>query len=230
MGRHSDREGKSAKGSADRARHGVQRIALLIRQIVLAAVLVAVGVSLGIVAGTVSDLPDLLFRRMQEQPEVVDLDFDDTDSAEFPAVAGLQEPAADTPDVAPAYTPLLDVDPPAPAQVSAAPTSEPAPLPARSAADSAEKLIAAIAHRRPSGSASSPRGNVVQVASYRDRRAADALSSRLKRHGFEAFVSTLVRGGEQRYRVRVRPTAGIGEEAVAAQLAERGFSVWVTRE
>lgn len=78
--------------------------------------------------------------------------------------------------------------------------------------------------------ASKRHGAVVQVASYTDPRAARALANRLRKGGFDSFVSVTQPDGQPRYRVRVWPGADGDEKALAGQLEARGFSVWITRE
>lgn len=71
---------------------------------------------------------------------------------------------------------------------------------------------------------------VIQIASYTDRRSADALATRLRRSGLQAYVSHTRPEGKPRYRVRVRPSGGLAPRELAARLKDHGFSVWVTSE
>jgi cell division septation protein DedD len=109
----------------------------------------------------------------------------------------------------------------APPPASSAPKTEKPP--------SAEAVMADIARRQQPGAAAGA-GRVIQIASYTDRRAADALVNRLRKQGFDSFVSTTRAEGTERFRVRVRPAAGRDERQVASDLESRGFSVWVTSE
>jgi cell division septation protein DedD len=218
--------------------------------------LLAVGVSLGIVAGTASNLPELLYRRARDGSQVVDLAVEPTKPADLHAMGDLEsptKPGAARPAVDPAAPPRARAPEPAPAKAApdaAPPAARPAeptraaareprpvsaaPPPASSAPKtekppSAEAVMADIARRQQPGAAAGA-GRVIQIASYTDRRSADALVNRLRKQGFDSFVSTTRAEGTERFRVRVRPAAGRDERQVASDLESRGFSVWVTSE
>jgi cell division protein FtsN len=214
--------------------------------------LVAVGVSVGIIVGTISNLPDLLYRRLREEPTTVDLRRDPVDPQKLEALAALQlpgpaasaPPESATPPVASrsreteapappaAPPPPAAPAPPAPAPSSQTPAVSAAPTrPPTSRSRSAAEVIAEIARNIEAEThASTRQGPVVQVASYTDPRAAQALANRLRKGGFDSFVSVTQPGGQPRYRVRVWPGADRDEKALAGQLEARGFSVWITRE
>jgi cell division protein FtsN len=71
---------------------------------------------------------------------------------------------------------------------------------------------------------------VIQVASYVERHSAAALVTRLRRRGFDSYLSQTRSEGEVRYRVRVRPSGGLGPADLAGQLQSSGFSTWITTE
>jgi DedD protein len=95
----------------------------------------------------------------------------------------------------------------------------PAPAPAKK---STPQRVASVA----SGS-----GFSVQVGAFQDRPPAAALSDRLERGGFPAYVSSAQSGG-QRWRVRVGPVGSRGEaDALAKRLKrEEGLPTWVVAD
>jgi cell division protein FtsN len=146
-----------------------------------------------------------------------------TPAAEVPEHAELREfPNLQKP--APrALPPAVASPPPLPVERrSEAP--KPGAAPATPAAPPRETVIAALERKRAAP------GPVVQVASYTDPRSADALVARLRRMGFDSYVSNTSPQGEPRFRVRVRPAPGEDPSRVASKLSENGFGVWVTRE
>jgi cell division septation protein DedD len=236
--------------SSPRPRKPSKRVSSILRRLLTGGALVALGVSVGIIFGTVSNLPDLLYRRLREEPTTVDLRTDPVDPEKLEALGALQLPGpavsspaepAPPPVARPARETAAAV-PPAPAPRAAAPRPPTAPsrTPAVSAApaprpgsqpQSAAKVIDEIARKLESDTRANARsGPVVQVASYTDPRAAQALATRLRKGGFDSFVSVSRPAGQRRYRVRVWPSAARDEKALAGQLEARGFSVWITRQ
>lgn len=84
-----------------------------------------------------------------------------------------------------------------------------------------------VAEPVPTGTGRS--GSTVQVAAYRDVGAAETLVRRLRRAGYDAYLSDRRASGPNKYRVRVQPRGG-SVKTLAAQLEERGYGVWITRE
>ena len=70
----------------------------------------------------------------------------------------------------------------------------------------------------------------MQVAAYRDVGAAETLVRRLRRAGYDAYLSGRRAAGPNKYRVRVQPRGGETAQALASTLEERGYGVWITRE
>lgn len=110
-----------------------------------------------------------------------------------------------------------------------APPPPPPPAPVERSESAATAALARIVEQIGTSEERSP-GKVVQVASYRDARAAEALARRLVREGFEAYVSDKHPSGDLRHRVRVRPAPGQEVTALAAVLEDRGLGVWITTE
>jgi cell division septation protein DedD len=73
-------------------------------------------------------------------------------------------------------------------------------------------------------------GAVVQVAAYREVEAAQTLVRRLRRAGYDAYLSDQRATGPNKYRVRVQPPPGSKAKSLADTLADRGYGVWVTNE
>ncbi len=186
-----------------------------VRKLVTAALLVAIGGSVGLVVGSVSNVPELLLTWLAHERTTVSLGVPSAPpAAEMPAAEStelrefpnLQKPAPRAPP------PPAVAAPPPPASAPAAPNHE--------------AVIAAIERKR----VVAPAGPVVQIASYTDPRSADALVARLRRLGFDSYVSNTSPQGEPRFRVRVRPAPGEDPARIASKLSANGFSVWVTRE
>ncbi|MCH6563052.1 MAG: SPOR domain-containing protein, partial [Myxococcales bacterium] len=71
---------------------------------------------------------------------------------------------------------------------------------------------------------------VVQVAAYTDRKGAEVLVGRLRKRGFDSYISDTQPKGSHRYRVRVRPPSGDSANQLAARLEAQGHGVWITKE
>lgn len=212
--------------------------------------LLSLGAGIGVLLGAVLDGPRLLVRRWTEEVQTLELSrpkpgapsLDEFEAlqARAPARPEGPKPAARVPDPAPA-TPARAVGQ-APAAVASAPGSEP---------PSADELIAELRQRaveapEPAPAAKPPppkpaaeeppveperrSGPVVQVAAYRELEAAQTLVRRLRRAGYDAYLSDLRATGSSKYRVRVQPPPGSPVKQLAATLADRGYGVWVTRE
>jgi cell division septation protein DedD len=118
--------------------------------------------------------------------------------------------------------------------------SKPTPAPVVSTAARAKEASARESNVRetigPELSAresTEPQGNgfVVQVASLRSRREADAIAQRLSAKGFPSFVTTPGSGGPRVFRVRVGKFSDRRQaETVARRLEkEEQFKPWITR-
>lgn len=222
------------------------------RSILTGAALVVVGGCIGIVAGALLDAPRVLLHRLQGPVQTVELPTESTrvSSDDFEEFRALQDekppakprarPAPARP--APALPPELARAPekkPASAQL-AVPAKRPAPAaraaatPKRAPAPSAEALIRDIAARHESPSPPAPASlqarPVVQVGAFADTRATDKVIDRLRAQGFDSYLSRKPAGGRYPHRVRVRPGGGSDANALAAELARRGYDVWITRE
>ena len=115
-----------------------------------------------------------------------------------------------------------------------APAARVAATPKRAPAPSAEALIRDIAARHESPSPPAPASlqarPVVQIGAFGNTRAADKAIGRLRAQGFDSYLSKKPAGGRYPHRVRVRPGGGSNANALAAELARRGYDVWITRE
>ncbi len=110
-------------------------------------------------------------------------------------------------------------------EVAAAPRPpDPAPEPKL-----AERVIAEIAARDKTPERSGP-SQVVQVAAYTDREMAEALVRRLRKRGFDSYISDTQPKGSHRYRVRVRPALRGSVKRLASRLESQGHGVWITKE
>ncbi len=218
------------------------------RSVLTGAVLVAAGGCVGIVAGALLDAPRVLLHRLQGPVQTVELPAESTrvssdDFEEFRALQDNKPPAAPRarppePKPAPALPPVAARRPavkPASAVV-AKPAVKPAPA-ARAVATpapSAEALIRDIAARHESPSPPAPASlqprAVVQVGAFAATPAADKAIARLRAQGFDSYLSKKPAGGRYPHRVRVRPGGGSDANALAAELARRGYDVWITRE
>jgi len=122
--------------------------------------------------------------------------------------------------------------PPAPAPRRAARTELP-PVAAPSPAPKPEAPAAPATRLRPGVlSPDSAERFAVQVGAFSESHAAEALVERLRRIGFEAYVSPSAVPGQARWRVRVGPVASREQaEGVAARLkAEQKLPTWVLDE
>ena len=204
-----------ARGESSQRR---ARPAGVVRRFLSGTVLLTIGGSVGIVVGTLWNVPEILLARLLQPVQRIDLarDAAELSTGPLPGFESLQRGI----EGRRARVPARAAKPP----VSAAP--RPPPRAASPKQRAAEEVIADLAAR----SGAPGEGAVVQVASYTDRRAADALVRRLRAGGFESFLSDTRPGGTRRYRVRVRPRPGRDPKILAARLAREGFSVWVTNE
>jgi cell division protein FtsN len=211
-----------------RARRRAAAAGAALKRFFFGSALVGVGVCLGIVLGTVWDLPELLLRRLLEAPRTVSLAPPDSSAPEEP-LAAFRELQSKTRRKrrSPASTPA----PPAPPVRAAAESAEQRtePEPARKAPSAADRALADVAARAVSRSAPDDQV-VIQVASYTDRRSAEALVTRLRRGGFDSYLSHTRPEGQTRYRVRVRPSGELGPAELAGKLQSSGFSTWITTE
>jgi cell division septation protein DedD len=205
-----------------------------------AALLTAVGFVLGIVVGASLEDPDLLVSSLAGRTQDVELGA----SAEPGAVAAAPPPLgveAEAPSAqadfggspesveqqVDAAALALEATPPAVAEAEP-PLGANAPLPPP------EKPAAAPKRSTPPrvAAARTGAGFAVQVGAFQDRPPAAALSDRLERSGFPAFVAGAEAGSGQRWRVRVGPVATRGEaEALARRLKrEEGLPTWVVSD
>jgi len=200
--------------------------------------LLALGACLGIVIGSLSETPRLLLERLRGPVETVDVatsaqPLAATERAAPPLerFGELQEGKAPRPAkvvTAPAKPPAEA--PPPPALVPAAELPAPPPVataPPRSEAKPPAPAPAAAESAPPAPD--QPHLEVVQVASYVDRKPADELVVKLKDSGFDAYLSqpTAANG---RFRVRIRPNAGESASGLAKRLRGFGFDTWATSE
>jgi cell division septation protein DedD len=212
-----------------------------------AGLLTAVGFALGGVVGASFEDPDLLVGSLAGRGEQVELGA----AAEPAAVAAAPPPLgveADGPapdfGAAPAAV-EGQVDAAAQSAASGAVPEEPAPLGANSVLPPLEPEAVPIpappapapapAKKAPPqrvAAVASGSGFSVQVGAFQDRPPAAALSDRLERGGFPAYVSGAPGGGGQRWRVRVGPVGSRGEaDALAKRLKrEEGLPTWVVAD
>jgi cell division septation protein DedD len=133
-------------------------------------------------------------------------------------------------------TPQESLKPSSPVQsvVTAQPVvTEPAAQPAAAPAAKPAQTLSAETHPadQTAGEPNGP-GFAVQVATYQDRRDADALTKRLIGKGYPAFVTGPVKaGGKMIYRVRVGKYQDRREaETVSSRLEkEEQFKPWIAR-
>jgi cell division septation protein DedD len=211
-----------------------------------AGLLTAVGFALGVVVGASFEDPDLLVGSIAGRGEEVQLGAgaDPGPVAAAPPPLGV-EADGPPPDFAAAPEGLeQQVDAGDLAGAGAFPESAPlgtgvalpplepeaTPPPAAPAAPAPPPALA----RRPAPervAAVSGSGFSVQVGAFQDRPPAAALSDRLERGGFPAYVSGNTSGG-QRWRVRVGPVATRSEaDALARRLKrEEGLPTWVVAD
>jgi cell division protein FtsN len=213
-----------------RARGRGAAVGAALKSLFFGSALVGVGVCLGVVLGTVWDLPELLMRRLLETPRTVSLSAPEPGAGAEPLAAfrELQSKTRRTRPPAPtapeARAPALAAPP-----ESAERRVERPPAPAPERPSATDRVLADVAARAASRSAGD-RDVVIQVASYTDRRSAEALVTRLRRAGFDSYLSHTRPEGEVRYRVRVRPGGGQGASELASELQSSGFSTWITTE
>ncbi len=196
--------------------------------------LLSIGVCLGVVLGSVLDGPRLFVRRLTQPTERVELRPAATalEAELLPAFLELQR---ERPVPPPSPPPAARPSPPAVAPPSPPPTARPevaaAPVPRAPApgAEVAERVIAAIAAREKTAPNTGP-SEVVQVAAYTDRKMAEALVGRLRKRGFDSYISDTQPKGSHRFRVRVRPPSGDSATQLAARLEAQGHGVWITKE
>jgi cell division protein FtsN len=201
----------------------------LLRKLFYSLLLVGVGVSLGLVIGEVSPIPSLLRDVFLEPIQTVVVspsNEEPSPAAPLQAFRQLQE------GTAPQSEPVRSE----PVRSERA-QPEPAPAPVVDVAAGGPEVPKGPAERALARITDSLTldpgdytGEVVQVASYRDPRSAEALARRLLRAGFHAYVSRSHPSGDIRHRVRVRPASGQEVAELSAALQERGLSVWVTNE
>lgn len=202
-----------------------------------AGLLTAAGFAVGLVVGASWEDPDLLASHLSGRTEPVD-------------VAGLTE-APPVPEVA-APPPLGGAgDEPAGADFGEAPPVEQeVGAPATGAGEAADPLGAGVALPEPPRRAPAPAprpkpepakraapapsggGFAVQVGAFQERPPAAALSNRLERSGFPAYVAVGEAGSGQRWRVRVGPVKSRGEaDELARRLkSEEGLPTWVVSD
>lgn len=214
------------------------------RRWLASAGLLGFGAVIGVMLGAILDGPRMLVRRWTEEVKVLELPRPPVDAPALEEYASLQ-----TPSEAPAAP-----EPPAPASPRKDPPLPPEPAPSpepraeeprRERGPSPEALIAEIQKKRAAPKSSPPEadadsepvptgsgrsGAVVQVAAYRDSGAAETLVRRLRRAGYDAYLSDRRADGPNKYRVRVQPPRGASVQSLATTLEERGYGVWITRE
>ena len=194
-----------------------------LRKIVSSILLLGMGVALGLVIGTVWPVPSVLWDWWREPGQTLVLA---PEAEELPAPTPLE-----------AFRGLQEGKPPSeaarvrPPRVEASPKDVAArgPGSAEGPEGAATRAIARISGELETTDPP-PDGKAVQIAAYRDLRSAEALARRLVRDGFEAYVSGKHPRGDLRHRVRVRPAPGQDVYALAGELEERGFGVWVTEK
>jgi cell division septation protein DedD len=216
--------------------------------------LLGFGAVIGVMLGAILDGPRMFVRRWTEEVKVLEIARPSVDAPALEEYASLQErpdPAPEPPKKVqkrveekakpPAPEPAVEKtpEPPEPPRKQAEPRPKATPSP--------EALIAELQRKRdaladapakpepkpkpepvPTGAGRS--GAAVQVAAYRDVGAAETLVRRLRRAGYDAYLSDQRASGPNKYRVRVQPAAGASAKALASKLEDRGYGVWITRE
>ncbi len=180
--------------------------------------LLSIGVCLGVVLGSVLDGPRLFVRSLTQPTDRVEL---------RPSATALE------PELLPAFRELQrerPLPPPSP-RPAARPEVAAAPIRRAPAAgpEALERVIAEIAAREKSAPKTGP-SEVVQVAAYTDRKLAEVLVERLRKRGFDSYISDTQPKGSHRFRVRVRPPSGDSANQLAARLEAQGHGVWITKE
>ncbi len=157
--------------------------------------LLCFGAVIGVLLGAILDGPRMLVRRWTEEVQVLELPTPKIESPSLDEFNALQAKTAPSPSPPPAPEPQKQADPSQP--VASAPTRSASP----------EKLIAEIRERKaepvalPTSLPETPpevrsvptsagrSGPVVQVAAFRDASAAETLVQRLRRAGYDAYLS-----------------------------------------
>ena len=215
--------------------------------------LLGFGAVIGVMLGATLDGPRLLVRRWTQEVKVLELPRPAAGAPALEQFEKLQTGQARAKPVVVATAPpapkpatrssakLPDQAPSKPASPEPAPTSrprrqdntsQPGASTQSSASPSPEQLIAEIQERReaPASIAEGRSGPTVQVVAYRDASAAQSLVRRLRRSGYDAYLSDRRADGPNQYRVRVQPPRGSSVKTLATSLEERGYGVWITRE
>ncbi len=196
--------------------------------------LLSIGVCLGVVLGSVLDGPRLFVRRLTQPTERVELRPSVT-ALELELLPAFRDLQRERPVPPPSLPPTAHPTPPAVAPPGPRPTARPevAAAPVRRALAPApevvERVIAEIAAREKSAPKTGP-SEVVQVAAYTDRKGAEVLVERLRKRGFDSYISDTQPKGSHRFRVRVRPPSGGSANQLAARLEAQGHGVWITKE
>ncbi len=196
--------------------------------------LLSIGICLGVVMGSVLDGPRLFVRRLTQPTERVELRPSAT-ALEAELLPAFRELQRERPVPPPSPPPAARPSPPAVAPPSPRPRARPevAAAPVRRApapgSEVAERVIAELAAREKSAPKTGP-SEVVQVAAYTDRKMAEALVGRLRKRGFDSYISGTQPKGSHRFRVRVRPPSGDSANQLAARLEAQGHGVWITKE
>jgi cell division protein FtsN len=198
-----------------------------LKKLFFGSALVGVGVCLGVVLGAVWDLPELLLRRLLEAPRTVSLSPPEPSAGAEP-LAAFRELQSKT-RRARRSGPAVPAQP-KPAEARSDSRPAPPPRPKGTKGPSATERALADVAARAVGRSAGNRQVVIQVASYTDRRSAEALVRRLRRSGFDSYLSHTRPVGEVRYRVRVRPSDELGASELAVKLQSTGFSTWITTE
>jgi cell division protein FtsN len=196
------------------------------------------GVAIGVVVGTLWPTPGVIKDWLTGPVERVVLGGPSAERAEEPPAArlevfrdlqtGRRSRSRPSPSPAPAREPRREVAALPPASAHSEEGSA-----ARVIADLAEQnraVLPQVGSPPPTRQETDADDRVVQVASYVERAAADALGRRLQSLGFDAYVTDGISGGEVWYRVRVRPAFGEGPAELSSTLRNHGYKVWVTDE
>lgn len=212
-----------------------------------ATALLLIGGCVGLTLGSLLDGPRVFLRHLFEPSESTEIAGGPPPvaPAELTEYRALQQtragpkprPAPPPPPQAPAPEPQAA---PSAAVQDAAPGPQTAPVatpptrPSIKARDLIDEMAAkrAAARERETKPPPQPRkgSKVIQIAAFKDMRSAEALVRRLRRSGFDSYVSSTQPEGEKRFRVRVSPSGGSDIQTLATQLRERGFSIWLTTE
>ena len=204
--------------------------------------LLGFGAVIGVILGATLDGPRLLVRRWTEEVKVLELP---RPAVEAPSLEQFEKLQTSQPPTRSARKPQSQApskptspEPPTSSPQKQANTSQPGRSTRGTASPSPEQLIAEIQKRReapvpvpvPVPVVDGRSGPTVQVAAYRDVSAAETLVRRLRRAGYDAYLSGRRADGPNQYRVRVQPPGGSSVKTLATTLEERGYGVWITRE